>query len=115
MNTELMTALKLLQEEKGISKQALLDAVEQALMQACKTHFGKNENINVDIDPETCEYSVTTLKEVVDDVIDPVMQMTVAEAKQYDPDAKEGDILTLDVNSKEFGRIATQNAKNMIL
>ena len=115
MNTELMAAMKMLQEEKGISKQALLDAVEQALMQACKTHFGKNENINVDIDPETCEYSVTTLKEVVDDVIDPVMQMTVAEAKKIDPDAKEGDILTLDVNSREFGRIATQNAKNMIL
>ncbi len=115
MNTELMAAMKILQEERGISKQALLDAVEQALMQACKTHFGKNENINVAIDPDTYEYSVTTEKEVVDDIIDPVMQMTVAEAKKIDPNVEEGDIITLDVDSKEFGRIATQNAKNMIL
>ncbi len=95
-----------------------MESIEQSLMMACKSHFGKNDNINVSIDPETCEYSVTAEKEVVEDadhILDPVMQVTVEEARKTKPDAQIGDIITIDINSKSFGRIATMNAKNIIL
>ena len=116
--SELKEAIELLEKEKGISRESLLESIEQSLMQACKSNFGKNDNINVKIDPITCEYSVTEEKEVVAteaDIVDPTLQVTVAEARKTDPDAEEGDIITVDINSKNFGRIATMNAKNVIL
>lgn len=118
MNIELMEAVELLQKEKGISKQSLFESIEQSLLAACKFHFGKNENIDVHIDPDTFEYSVTALKEVVEkeeDVLDSTLQMTLAEARMLDPHIMPGDIISVDVNSKAFGRIATTNAKNLIL
>lgn len=118
MNTELKEAIEMLEKEKGISKATLLDSIEQSLMQACKANFGKNDNINVSIDPETCDYSVTAEKEVVEDashIVDASLQVTVEEAQKECPTAKAGDIITVDINSKAFGRIATQNAKNVIL
>ncbi|MEE3457201.1 MAG: transcription termination factor NusA [Lachnospiraceae bacterium] len=116
--SELKEAIELLEKEKGISRESLLESIEQSLMQACKSNFGKNDNINVKIDPITCEYSVTAEKEVVAteaDIVDPTLQVTVAEARKTDPDAEEGDIITVDINSKNFGRSATMNAKNVIL
>ena len=118
MNMELKEAVELLEKEKGISKQSLFESIEQSLMAACKTHFGKNDNINVRIDPDTFEYSVTAEKEVVEDadsIVDPTLQVTVEEARRTDPHVLAGDIITLDINSKAFGRIATMNAKNIIL
>ena len=118
MNTELKEAIELLEKEKGISRETLFDSIEQSLLQACKANFGKNDNINIEINPETFEYRVLAEKEVVeseDEIIDPIMQITVAEARKTDPTAVAGDIITQDINSKQFGRIATQNAKNVIL
>lgn len=118
MSSELKEAIELLEKEKGISKASLLDSIEQSLLTACKSHFGKNDNINVRIDPETCEYSVTAEKEVVEDedhIVDPTLQVTVEEARHTDPHVVAGDIITVDINSKAFGRIATMNAKNIIL
>ena len=118
MNTELKEAIELLEREKGISKESLLESIELSLMQACKANFGKNDNINVSIDPDTFDYSVTAEKEVVEseeDIVDPIMQVTVAEARKDDPTVEAGDIITVDINSRSFGRIATQNAKNVIL
>lgn len=118
MSTELKDAIETLEKEKGISRESLLESIEQSLLTACKSHFGKNDNINVSIDPETFEYSVTAEKEVVEDedhILDPTLQVTVAEARKTDPDALSGDIITIDINSKAFGRIATMNAKNIIL
>ena len=118
MNMELKEAIELLEKEKGISKQSLFESIEQSLMAACKTHFGKNDNINVSIDPDTFEYSVTAEKEVVEDeesIVDTTLQVTVEEARRTDPHVLAGDIITLDINSKAFGRIATMNAKNIIL
>ncbi len=116
--SELKDAIEVLEKEKGISKDSLLESIEQSLLTACKSHFGKNDNINVSIDPDTCEYTVTAEKEVVEDadhILDPVMQVTVEEARKTKPDAQIGDIITVDINSKSFGRIATMNAKNIIL
>jgi N utilization substance protein A len=118
MNTELKEAMELLEKEKGISKASLIESIELSLMQACKTNFGKTDNISISVDPETCEFSVTAEKEVVEneeDIVDSTLQVTVAEARKTDPSVEAGDIITIDINSKNFGRIATQNAKNVIL
>ncbi len=115
MNKELLDALTLLEEEKGISKEVLLDSIRQSLEQACKANFGKSDNIDVDIDPETGDFKVEAQKEVVEEVMDPALQITLAEARRIDPTIEMGGIVTVDINSREFGRIATQNAKNVIL
>lgn len=118
MNTELKDAMELLEKEKGISKESLIESIELSIMQACKNHFGKTDNISVHVNPETCVFSVTAEKEVVEteqDIVDPTLQVTVAEARKKDPNVEEGDIITIDIDSRDFGRIAIQNAKNVIL
>ena len=115
MNTELLEALNILEQEKNISKDTLLEAIEQSLIQACKNHFGKADNVKVYIDPETCNFSVYAEKEVVEKVEDPVMEISLANAKMVDSKYELGDIVNVEIKSKEFGRIATQNAKNVIL
>ncbi len=115
MNRELIEAIGMLEEEKGISKEILLDSIRQSLEQACKAHFGKSDNIDVSIDPDTGDYKVEAQKEVVEHVNDPALEITLEDARKVDPDAEMGGIVTVDINSREFGRIATQNAKNVIL
>ena len=115
MNKELMEALDILEREKEISKDTLFEAIENSLITAYKNHFGKADNVKVEIDRETCDYYCYAEKEVVDEVEDPVMQISPEDAKEIDPKAKVGDIVRVDIRSKEFGRIATQNAKSVIL
>lgn len=115
MNNELMEALDVLEKEKNISKTVLLEAIEQSLIQACKNHFGKADNVKVDINPNTCEFSVYAEKTVVEEVEDPVMEISLADAKMKDSRYEVGDVVNVEIKSKEFGRIATQNAKNVIL
>ncbi|MDO4491349.1 MAG: transcription termination factor NusA [Lachnospiraceae bacterium] len=115
MNTELMDALNVLEQEKNISKDTLLEAIEQSLLQACKNHFGKADNVKVNINAETGEFSVFAEKEVVEVVEDPVLQISLADAKMKDGRYDLGDLVPVEIRSKEFGRIATQNAKNVIL
>lgn len=115
MNNELLEALNILEEEKNISKDTLLEAIENSLLTACKNHFGKSENIKVSIDPQTCEFHVYQEKTVVEKVEDPCMEISLANAKMIDSVYELGDVINEEVKSKEFGRIATQNAKNVIL
>ena len=115
MNTELLEALTILEEEKDISKETMLDAIENSLMNACKNHFGKADNIKIIMNRETCDYSVFAEKVVVEEVEDEVMEISLADAKMIDSKFELGDIVQIPVESKEFGRIATQNAKNLIL
>ena len=112
---ELLEALTILEKEKNISKETLLEAIENSLITACKNHFGKSENIKVVINPETCEYHVIAEKTVVEEVVDPVLEISLAEAKMKNSKMELGDVMQFEVKSKEFGRIATQNAKNVIL
>lgn len=114
-NNELLEALTILEQEKNIPKETLLDAIENSLITACKNHFGKSDNIRVQIDPETCEYHVYQEKTVVEEVEDPITQISLANAKMIDSKYELEDIVNIEVKSKEFGRIATQNAKNVIL
>ncbi len=115
MNKELLLALEMIEKEKNISKAVLLEAIENSLLTACKNHFGKADNIKVNINPDTCDFAVYAEKEVVETVEDPLTQICVEEAKLKNPRYLPGDIVPIAVPSKEFGRIATQNAKNVIL
>lgn len=115
MNKELIEALDLLEKEKNISKATLLEAIENSLITACKNHFGKADNVKVNINPTTGDFSVYAEKEVVEEVTDPVLQISLAEAKMKDPRNDLGDVVRIPIESKSFGRIATQNAKNVIL
>ncbi len=115
MNKELIEALDLLEKEKNISKETLLEAIENSLLTACRNHFGKADNVKVNINPQTGDFSVYAEKEVVEEVEDPVMQISLAEAKMKSPKYNLGDVVHFPIESKSFGRIATQNAKNVIL
>lgn len=118
MNKELMEALDILEKEKEISKETLFEAIENSLLTACKNHFGKADNVTVSVDRETCDFKVLAEKEVVEtkeDVEDDVLQIALEDALQYDKKAQVGGTVQIEIKSKEFGRIATQNAKNVIL
>lgn len=115
MNKELMEALDILEREKEISKETLFEAIENSLLTACKNHFGKADNVKVEIDRDTCDFLCYAEKEVVEEVEDPVLQISLEDAKEISEGAKVGDVIRVEIKSKEFGRIATQNAKSVIL
>ncbi len=120
MNRELMEALDILEKEKNISKEAILEAIESSFISACKNNFGTADNIKVSINHETCDYEVLQEKEVVEQLEKPTpeekaLYITLAEARAIDPDYGVGDKVLIPVKSKEFGRIATGVAKNVIL
>jgi N utilization substance protein A len=118
MNKELMEALDILEKEKEISKESLFEAIENSLLTACKNHFGKADNVTVQIDRDTCDFLVYATKEIVatpEEVEDKVTQICIDDAVQISKTAVIGDTINVEIKSKEFGRIATQNAKNVIL
>ena len=115
MNKELIEALNALEKEKEISKEKLLSAIETSLLTACKNHFGKADNFKVTINRETGDFKVIAEKEVVDDVTDDTTQIRLADAKMINAKYDIGDMVNIEVKSKDFGRIAIQVAKNVIL
>ena len=117
MNKELMEALNMLEAEKGISKDSIFDAIDASLKKACESMYGTTENIDVRIDRETCDYSIYQTKEVVDTVDKErsAFEISKESAREIDPKAEIGDTVKLEIKSKEFGRIAAQNAKSIIL
>lgn len=115
MNTELLEALDILEKEKNISKDVMLEAIENSLLSACKNHFGTSDNIKIVMDRKTCDYSVYAEREVVEEVFDPAIEISLEDAEKINPALHIGDIAQVELHSKEFGRIATQNAKNLIL
>ncbi len=118
MNEELKVAMDVLEKEKNISADTLFDAIESALVIACKSNFGKTDNIKVEVDRDTFEYHVWAEKVIVpteDDVMDDQNEISAAKAKELHILGEVGDVVRVDFNSKSFGRIATQIAKNVIL
>ena len=115
MNNELLEALNILEQEKNISKDTLLEAIENSLVTACKNHFGKSDNVKVLINPDTCEFQCYQEKTVVEEVEDPIEEISLVDAQMINGRYQLGDVVRVEVKSKEFGRIATQNAKNVIL
>ena len=114
MNTELLEALNILEKEKDISKETILDAIENSLLNACKNHFGKADNIKLIMDRETCDYQLLAEKTVVEEPEDELEEISLEKAKEIDSKYELGDVVQIPIESKSFGRIATQNAKNMI-
>ena len=112
---ELIDALNQIEKEKNISKAILLEAMENSLVAACKNHFGKADNIKVNIDQETGKVSVYAEREVVEDVTDPVTQISVAEAILKYSKSQIGDIVNVEVTPKNFGRIAAGKAKQVVV
>ena len=116
MNSELKMALETLEKEKDISKEVMLEAIENSLITACKGHFGKDtDNFRVEIDRETYDFHVYVDKIVVEQVENDVTEISLADAKLKDSKYELGDTVSEEVKSKEFGRITTQNARNVIL
>ena len=118
MNTELKDAIEALEKEKNIMRETLFEAIENALLTACKNNFGKVDNIKVWVDRDTFEYFCVAEKEVVetkDDVEDDLLQIPLEEAVKIKPAIQVGDKIDVKINSQSFGRIATQIAKNVIL
>lgn len=115
-NRELIDALDVLEKEKGIKKDVILDAISESLVKACKTHLG-NDNIivEVDINRETGAFSVCTVKTVVEEVTDSSTQVSLDAAREKNPLTELGDEYRESVNSMNFSRIATSHAKNVIL
>ena len=118
MNKELVEALDALEKEKEISKDTLFDAIENSLIIACKNHFGTSDNVKVEINRETGDflcYAEKTVVETEEEVENPALQIALEDALKISKKAKVGDTVKEKINSREFGRIATQNAKNVIL
>lgn len=114
-NKELIDALNQIEKEKDISKDILLEALENSLVAACKNNFGRADNIKVNIDRQTGEVYVYALKEVVETVTDPVTQISLAQAVMKDARKDIGDIVNVEVTPKNFGRIAAQKAKQVVV
>ncbi len=118
MSRELMEALDILEKEKNISKESLFGAIENSLLTACRNSFGKADNVSVEMDRETCDFHVYANKTVVatkEEVLDPMTEIWIDDAREFQLDVALGDTVRAELDSKNFGRIATQNAKNVIL
>ncbi len=114
MNRELIGALEVLEEEKGIKKEIVIAAIENSLMTACQKHFGKTDNIKVSVDGTTGDFNVVAEKTVVEEVIDDLTEISLANAKMINAKYDLGDLVNIPIKSTEFSRIATSNAKSVI-
>ncbi|MBB5263102.1 N utilization substance protein A [Catenibacillus scindens] len=112
---ELIEALAQIEKEKGISKEILLEAIESSLVAACKNEYGKSDNIHVIINRDNGKVFVYAEKTVVEEVEDPVTQISLANAKLKDPKYDLGDIVQVEVTPRNFGRIAAQKAKQVVV
>ena len=115
MNSEFIKAVEDLEKEKSISKEFLLEAIESALVSAYKKNYGTSQNVRVSIDKETGDIDVFMRKDVVEEVFDPFVEVDVLEAQEIDPAYEVGDILEYQVTPRDFGRIAAQTAKQVVV
>ncbi|MEW6723696.1 MAG: transcription termination factor NusA [Bacillota bacterium] len=115
MNAEFLQAIEELEKRRGISKEVLLDAIEQALISAYKRNFHAAQNARVTIDRETGAVRVLSQKEAVEKVEDDRLQISLEAAREIDPSYQLGDIVEIEVTPRNFGRIAAQNAKQMVV
>lgn len=114
-NKELILALEELEKEKGIKKEYLLESIETALVTAYKRNFDSLENVKVQMDQKTGATHVYCLKEVVKRANNKETQINIKEAQKINPDFKEGDTVEIEIVPRDFGRIAAQTAKQVII
>ena len=115
MNRELLYVIEQICREKGIGTEVLFEALESALLSASKRTMGVGENVRLTVDRRTGAIRVFAEKTVVESVTDPKTEATLAEARRIKPDAQLGDTVEVDLEPREFGRIAAQTAKQVIL
>ena len=115
-NAELIKAIRQLEEEKGLSKDILVEAIEAALLSAYKKNFGSAaQNIRIELDRESGEQHVFSVRTIVEKVADPSTEVPLSEARGWDTESQVGDIVEVEVTPKDFGRIAAQTAKQVIV
>lgn len=115
MNREFIEAINDLEKEKHISKDILIEAIESALVSAYKKNYGTSQNVRVDIDRETGDIAVLMKMEVVEEVYDDMIEMSIEEAHEIDPRYEIGDAIEFQVTPRDFGRIAAQTAKQVVV
>ena len=115
MNAEFIEALEEIEREKGIAKEVIFEALESALISSYKKNFGSSQNVEVQIDRETGKVNVYAKKTVVEDVENDLLEISLEEAKKIDDKYQIGDIVMLEVTPKNFGRIAAQTAKQVVI
>lgn len=115
MNADFVQAIFELGKEKGISPELLYQAVEEALITAYKKNFGSSQNVRVDLNKQTGEIHVYARKNIVEHVNDALQELSIEEARKLNPNYELDDIIELEVTPKNFGRIAAQNAKQVVV
>ena len=115
MNKDFIEAIEQIEEEKGIPKETVLDAIEAALLSAYKNIYGTNQNVRVEINDETGEIHVYLRRDIVEDVESEAYQISLEEAQEIDPEYEIGDYIDFEIEPAEFGRIAAQTAKQVAL
>lgn len=113
--SELMLALGQIEKEKGISREVIIEAIEKSLYDACKKDFGNNENVTVNMDRETGDIEVFAAKTVVEEVQDKASEIALEEALMISSKYAVGDTVNLEITPKNFGRIAAQQARSVIV
>ncbi|WP_445509366.1 transcription termination factor NusA [Rossellomorea marisflavi] len=114
MSTQLLDALTVLEKEKGIARDVIIEAIEAALVSAYKRNFNQAQNVRVDLNLDTGTMRVFARKEVVDEVFDSRLEISVPDATDINPSYEVGDVVELEVTPKDFGRIAAQTAKQVV-
>jgi N utilization substance protein A len=116
MNAELLRALDQIEEEKGISKDIIVEAIEAALLSAYKKNFGATaQNMRIEMDRRTGEMRAYQVRTIVEEVDDPTTQIALAQAREWDATAEAGEMVEVEVTPKDFGRIAAQTAKQVVV
>ena len=115
MNQEFTDALNEIEKEKGISKEIVFEALESALVSSYRKNYGTSQNVIVNMNRETGEIKLFASKDVVDEVEDDQLQISLEEAKKIDPSYEVGDVYNLEIHPKNFGRIAAQTAKQVVI
>lgn len=115
MNQDFINALHEIEKEKGISADVIFDALESALISSYKKNFGSAQNVLVDINKENGKVLVYSTKDVVEVVNDPYLEISIDEAKKISDKNEIGDLIKIEITPKDFGRIAAQTAKQVVI
>ena len=115
MNKEFLEAIEALEKEKDISKDILIEAIESALVSAYKKNYGTSQNVRVNIDREEGDIDVFMRKDVVEEVEDDMVEISLEDALEIDPRYEVGDVVEYQVTPRDFGRIAAQTAKQVVV
>jgi N utilization substance protein A len=114
MSTELLDALLILEKEKGISRDVIIEAIEAALVSAYKRNFNQAQNVRTDLNLANGTMRVFARKDVVDEVFDSRLEISIDDAQKINPSYEVGDVVEIEVTPKDFGRIAAQTAKQVV-